>query len=74
LAGSEGVCGKKGFFCDDSEGGVGIAVEEDVFAGDVVESDKGGGIRSGISIRVGRRRLRDGAFGEGTYNQSINRE
>jgi hypothetical protein len=53
---------------------VGIAVEEDVFAGDVVESDKGGGIRSGISIRVGRRRLRDGAFGEGTYNQSINRE
>jgi hypothetical protein len=77
LAGSDGVFGKKGFVCDDSEGGVGIGVREDVFARDVVESDdKGGGIRSGISTRVrGRGQLREGiAFGGGTNNQSINRE
>jgi hypothetical protein len=38
LAESNGVFGK-GFICDDSEGGVGIGIREDVFAVDVVESD-----------------------------------
>jgi hypothetical protein len=63
LAGSDEFR-KKGFVCDDSEGGV---------VWDVVELDGKGGIRSGVSIRVGRG-LREGVFEEGTYNQSINRE